>query len=71
MDSVCWHGGDLEPATAGDREKCLEAGMDAYVSKPLNAKLLAQTIEDLLSNAARVVGDRDTPDRQPELALRD
>lgn len=31
-------------AMMGDREKCLESGMDDYVSKPLNSTLLMQTI---------------------------
>jgi signal transduction histidine kinase/CheY-like chemotaxis protein/HPt (histidine-containing phosphotransfer) domain-containing protein len=35
-------------AMIGHREKCLEGGMDAYVSKPLRADLLGQTIADLL-----------------------
>ena len=32
-------------AMKGDRERCLEAGMDGYVSKPVQSKLLYETIE--------------------------
>jgi len=32
-------------AMAGDREKCLEAGMDDYVSKPINSAELREVIE--------------------------
>jgi PAS domain S-box-containing protein len=38
-------------AMKGDRERCLEAGMDGYVSKPLQAALLLQTIRDVLAGA--------------------
>ncbi|MGB7294150.1 MAG: PAS domain S-box protein [Candidatus Aminicenantales bacterium] len=31
-------------AMKGDRERCLEVGMDEYITKPLNAKQLAETI---------------------------
>ncbi len=31
----------------GDRERCLEAGMDAYVSKPINSDKLFEAIEKL------------------------
>jgi PAS domain S-box-containing protein len=33
-------------AMAGDREKCLAAGMNGYVSKPLSCKVLEQAIEE-------------------------
>jgi two-component system, sensor histidine kinase and response regulator len=34
-------------AMAGDRERCLEAGMDGYVSKPINVQELAEALENL------------------------
>jgi len=33
-------------AMAGDRERCLAAGMDSYVSKPVSPALLAQAIHE-------------------------
>jgi PAS domain S-box-containing protein len=39
-------------AMKGDRERCLAAGMDAYISKPINADELLQAIEDLVPAAA-------------------
>src|SRR5262249_34347958 len=35
-------------AMKGDRERCLEAGMDAYVAKPIHAQELAHAIHALL-----------------------
>ena len=35
-------------AMVGDKESCLEAGMDDYVAKPLQAKELFAVMENLL-----------------------
>jgi CheY-like chemotaxis protein len=35
-------------AMPNDRQRCLEAGMDEYISKPVNLKALTRTIEKLL-----------------------
>jgi CheY-like chemotaxis protein len=32
-------------AIQGDRERCLAAGMDDYVSKPINPGLLSEVLE--------------------------
>jgi signal transduction histidine kinase/CheY-like chemotaxis protein len=37
-------------AMPGDRERCLEAGANEYMSKPVRLKLLKQTIEELLGD---------------------
>jgi CheY-like chemotaxis protein len=40
-------------AMKGDRERCLEAGMDAYVSKPVQAEELAQVIGEVVADSAK------------------
>ncbi|MBZ5592796.1 MAG: response regulator [Acidobacteriia bacterium] len=40
-------------AMKGDRERCLEAGMDAYISKPVQAEELAQVIGEAGSKPAQ------------------
>jgi two-component system, sensor histidine kinase and response regulator len=42
-------------AMTGDRERCLAAGMDGYVSKPIQAKELFETIEGLVAPAENLV----------------
>jgi signal transduction histidine kinase/ActR/RegA family two-component response regulator len=38
-------------AMSGDREKCLEAGMDGYVSKPIQPAKLFESIEQAIASA--------------------
>jgi len=42
-------------AMAGDRDKCLNAGMDDYMSKPLNRALLEQTLRRWLPAGAKTL----------------
>ncbi len=39
-------------AMKGDRDRCLEAGMDGYVSKPIEPRTLIETIEGLVPGLA-------------------
>jgi two-component system, sensor histidine kinase and response regulator len=38
-------------AMVGDRQRCLEAGMDGYIAKPVHAHELFETIESVLAHA--------------------
>jgi CheY-like chemotaxis protein len=44
-------------AMKGDRERCLEAGMDSYIAKPIKVKELYQVIEESLSGPADLEED--------------
>ena len=52
-------------ALNSDREKCLEAGMDGYVSKPVNAAELYQAIAEALRT-----GEKENQPSGPSLAKR-
>jgi PAS domain S-box-containing protein len=43
-------------AMQGDRERCLEAGMDDYVSKPVTPQALARILEEWLPRKAETAG---------------
>jgi len=52
-------------AMSGDAERIMSAGMDAYISKPLNAKKLQELLQSVASgqlqksNSFRVILDED------------
>jgi len=44
-------------AMKGDREKCLDAGMDAYISKPISAKELAEILRSVAPKSGALPQD--------------
>ena len=49
-------------AMKGDRERCLSAGMDGYISKPISLSLLKQTLESYqTASSASVAGPTSFP----------
>ncbi|MBB4127673.1 signal transduction histidine kinase/CheY-like chemotaxis protein/HPt (histidine-containing phosphotransfer) domain-containing protein [Xanthomonas translucens] len=58
-------------AMAGDRQRCLEAGMDDYLSKPVNRELLAECLQRWLPRRAADAAPVDAarpPDAEAEAA---
>jgi CheY-like chemotaxis protein len=51
-------------AMKGDRERCLEVGMDGYISKPLQPGELFESIERLASRFPRAGGGIDSGERR-------
>ncbi len=45
-------------AMVGDRQRCLEAGMDGYIAKPVHPHELFETIESVLAHAAQGVAEQ-------------
>ncbi len=70
--SECARGGRRLPIIAltahamkGDRERCLEAGMDDYVTKPVQSKELFRVMAELISSSSPAPAPRPSADGPP------
>ena len=60
-------------AMKGDRERCLEAGMDGYMSKPIDGHAMIALVESLAAGTAPSIESRNPPATDvfdPDTALR-
>jgi two-component system sensor histidine kinase/response regulator len=58
-------------AMKGDRERCLQAGMDGYVSKPIQPRELWETIEKLVSARPALSSAEESEDKGQDILDRD
>jgi two-component system sensor histidine kinase/response regulator len=56
-------------AMKGDRERCLDAGMDRYLSKPIRPRELLETIAELTRGEPEAANGTDTDGATPPRAL--
>ncbi|PAY18363.1 hypothetical protein CKO51_16840 [Rhodopirellula sp. SM50] len=53
-------------AMKGDREKCLQVGMDGYISKPIDPEQLSSTLQQISPSESSPAADVTTPAAPPE-----
>ncbi|MGI9430281.1 MAG: response regulator, partial [Bythopirellula sp.] len=56
-------------AMKGDRQRCLDAGMDAYLSKPFKPRELFASVEDFAAEKTDQLDDRPAPDLSSSASL--
>ena len=55
-------------AMKGDRERCLDAGMDGYIAKPIRAHQLYEAVEQMAARASDILpGCQDGPEQEVSL----